>query len=444
MKKLLIISYYFSPMSVIGAVRWTKLAKYLSLSGYDVTVLTSSAKAPEDQLLINDAGNINRIIRIDHGNSRFDCTIQQKDVQTAAAISQNNGRRSVVRRIKDAIWRSRLLRYPTSVYATWQDYSRSADFFRQVKKYIKANLDINEFDAVISTYGPTADSLIGQWLKKSYPKTPLIMDFRDPMTCFATPFPYRQRYRNIQRGVCRSADRILAVTEGIVPRICDKVTEKKCTVVTNGYDPDDFAGITPAQEKRYCIAYTGNMYGGRADFSPLLRALGELIDNGTIKREDVVLHHIGTEPEKMLAHAAQFGLEDIVETHGRQPRSTALSWQLGTRLLVMYVWNYKTERGVLSGKLLEYMNSGRPVIGLISGDEGDSVLRRTIERGRFGIAHESVTDEVDYPALRDYIAADYRRWQQGLDSELSPDRDYIDGFGYPRLAQRVAELIEAL
>lgn len=444
MKKLLVISYYFSPMSVIGAVRWTKLSKYLSLAGYDVTVLTSSAKAPEDQLLIDDARHITRIIPIDHGSRRFDCTVEQKDVQTAAVISENNGQRSVMRRIKDAMWRSRLLSYPTSVYATWQDYSRSVDFFNQVRNYITENLDMNSFDAVISTYGPTADAMLGEWLRKKYPKTPLIMDFRDPMTCLATPFPYKQIYKSIQRRACRSASRIIAVTDGIVPRICDREAEKKCTVITNGYDPDDFAGITPAQEGRYCIAYTGNMYGGRADFSPLFRALGELIDTGVMKREDVVFHHIGTEPEKMLEHAGQYGLADIVETHGRQPRRTALSWQLGTRLLVMYVWNYKTERGVLSGKLLEYMNSGRPVIGLISGDEGNSTLRRTIERGRFGIAHESVTDETDYPALRDYIAADYRRWQQGLDSELSPDSDYIDSFGYPQLARRVAELIEEL
>ena len=38
-KRALIISYYFAPQNTIGAIRPTKLAKYLTRLGYDVTVL---------------------------------------------------------------------------------------------------------------------------------------------------------------------------------------------------------------------------------------------------------------------------------------------------------------------------------------------------------------------------------------------------------------------
>ena len=37
--RILIISYYFAPQNAIGAVRPTKLAKYLSRLGHEVTVI---------------------------------------------------------------------------------------------------------------------------------------------------------------------------------------------------------------------------------------------------------------------------------------------------------------------------------------------------------------------------------------------------------------------
>ena len=39
-KRILIISYYFAPQNVIGAVRPTKLAKYLTRMGHEVTVIS--------------------------------------------------------------------------------------------------------------------------------------------------------------------------------------------------------------------------------------------------------------------------------------------------------------------------------------------------------------------------------------------------------------------
>ena len=36
-RRALIISYYFAPQNTIGAIRPTKLAKYLTRLGYDVT-----------------------------------------------------------------------------------------------------------------------------------------------------------------------------------------------------------------------------------------------------------------------------------------------------------------------------------------------------------------------------------------------------------------------
>ena len=38
-KRVLLISYYFAPQNTIGAIRPTKMAKYLERMGYEVTVI---------------------------------------------------------------------------------------------------------------------------------------------------------------------------------------------------------------------------------------------------------------------------------------------------------------------------------------------------------------------------------------------------------------------
>ena len=59
-KRILIVSYYFAPQNVIGAVRPTKLAKYLARMGHEVTVICGlgrdGKKDPTPALGNADAG----------------------------------------------------------------------------------------------------------------------------------------------------------------------------------------------------------------------------------------------------------------------------------------------------------------------------------------------------------------------------------------------------
>lgn len=74
MAKIIIISYFFAPANMIGAVRMTKLAKYFVKKGYEVEVLTSPNNSilfqkennGFDEILYNDIKNVN-VTRIEHG-----------------------------------------------------------------------------------------------------------------------------------------------------------------------------------------------------------------------------------------------------------------------------------------------------------------------------------------------------------------------------------------
>jgi len=444
MKKILIISYLFAPMATIGAVRWTKIAKYLTQMGYDISVLTTSARAAEDELLVRDARHIGRIIRIDHKDSRFDSTVYYTDAQKAKATAGAPQKKSLVRRIKDAVWKSRLLKYPISVHVARNTDRRSIDFAEQAKKYISEQMDMTAFDAVICTYGPASGAMLACWIKKKYPDIPVIMDFRDPMANHFVPQPYYGKYKRIQKKTCMTADRVIAVTEDLGASICPGSLAGKCSVIPNGYDPEDFAGLQPTTTDKYAFVYTGAIYKDFADFSPLFTVLRELASEGEIDLGDIAVHYIGRNGAIIEDQAAACNMSSVIINHGTLPREQTLSWQKGARYLLLTIWNNKNDGGYRPGKLLEYMASGRPVIGLVNGDAGNSILRRTVEQGGFGIAYESVTAQEDIRTLREYILSDYRRWKQGLEPELSPDTEYIDSFGYPHIAEQVAGLIEKI
>ena len=66
--RILIVSYFFSPFNVIGAVRVTKLAEYWASNGHDVLVLSAknqplpkelSTKFPKKHVVYTNWININ-------------------------------------------------------------------------------------------------------------------------------------------------------------------------------------------------------------------------------------------------------------------------------------------------------------------------------------------------------------------------------------------------
>jgi len=445
MKKVLIISYLFAPKSAIGAVRWTKIAKYLGRSGIVTDIITRTEEGFADELLAKDAEEINGVIhRVAHSKDFPDTAASvRKATTTPVAVSVkgpiNKIKRSrIVRAIRENLNRTKVYR------AQEQRYRTNVDFCEQVIDYMqKNNIDPTKYDAVISSFGPAGCALIAARLKELYPTMRLIMDFRDPMTNFMQAPKINKRNLAIQRSLCENADVVLTVSNGCAEKIGEGKHRDKIRVVYNGYDVEDTADVAQYDSENFSFCFTGSLYDGKMDVSPLFQALSRLVrENDTVRREDIVFHYAGGNFAVLAAQAQKYGMGDILRDHGQLQRKECLALQRRTRQLVFCSWNFKGSKGILTGKMFEYLMMRRSMIGLVSGKLPNSEVRGMVEELNGGFVYEQGERRERQEALYQYIKKDYERYDAGLTSENIPEMASIEKFDYKNIAAQIADILQ--
>ena len=88
----------------------------------------------------------------------------------------------------------------------------------------------------------------------------------------------------------------MTVSRPWADRLRDLYPDKVVQVITNGFDPDDFAeGSDP--NGYFSISYTGQLYAGRRDPTSLFEVVHELIEEGNVAQEKLRIGFYGpTEP----------------------------------------------------------------------------------------------------------------------------------------------------
>jgi hypothetical protein len=194
---------------------------------------------------------------------------------------------------------------------------------------------------------------------------PWVAEFRDRWS--DDPYVERPRWRQglerrLERRIVGSARAIVTVSEPWAERYA-AAYGRPVLVVLNGFDPDDYAGRESAGAMGSPfleIVYTGGIYPGRRDPTPLFHAIarsGEL-------RSAVRVRFYGTSREHALPLAAAAGAQDQVVVHPHLPRREIAAIQQRADVLLLMQWNDPREQGNLPGKLFEYLGARRPILGL--------------------------------------------------------------------------------
>lgn len=414
MKRILIISELFYPKNAIGALRPTKIRKYLTEKGYTVDVITKSFAE-------KDSFENGRIWRID--------AVKETNVSKSAPTFHHTNN-SFIKGLK------RFKRIIISLKS-------GKRYYRDVMRFIDTHpVPISEYDAVFTTFGPVSSVLIGLELKRRYPKTKWLCDFRDPMVVEEVSVFLKPYMRVLQNRACRKADKIITVSNGFLKRICQNRYADKSYMITNGYDPSDIPDMPSAKTDGILhFVYAGALYEGKRKITPLFRAFRELADEGKIDIEKICFDYAGRDFQFLCEQAKDYDLNCILKDHGMLTRDECLDLQNSADFLVLCTWNNRGEEGVFPGKFLEYMLFNKPIIALVDGNRANSEVACVMREGKFGIACEAAVGGKDYAELKSYVQKQYQLFSDEKALEFAPEKEVLNRYNYDNIMRQIEELI---
>src|ERR1700687_34626 len=287
MKRVLLIAYAYPPCNEIGALRPAGLAKYLPRFGWEPTVLTVKLPgvrpswAPVVETGDEDVLQTWKVrFGLEGGRSLHE--------QLGLPLTQK--RDSQLMHTKVLFAMRYLLAFPDSTKG-WIPFAIRA--LEEIKKSIvKKGITV---DAILTTSPPVSAHMIGHKAKEMF-GCPWIADLRDlwSQNLAQGNDLVRLLDRSVERWTLRAADALVSVSEPWADRLRECYSDKSVFSITNGFDADDFRLKPEALTPNFTITYTGRLYEGKRDPTPLFEAIQELIQNGELRREVVRVRFYGS------------------------------------------------------------------------------------------------------------------------------------------------------
>ena len=446
-KRVLLITRHFAPENIISAIRPTKVAKYLTRAGYEVTVLTQKPSVTEDALLRRDLEECGRVLRADSAESSsfFSRLLhrplhraKKKTGVTAAAPSASGGEEKscgTLRRILSGYRQFRRVK------------RREMEFYRSTMNYVQhAGLDLSHFDVMISSYSPMASHMVALALKEKCPTLRWIADYRDPMDP-ARPAPLRRYYDRWQKRVLSHCDVVTAASEGYLKMILKGHPNLCGVAIYNGFDPEDDGentALSQNEEKKiFRILGMGGLYAGRRDVSIVFSAVSDLLKAGRMRRDQICIDYYGagTSASYLQKKLDELELPPLFYDRGRVPREEVLQAQRGAQMVLSSGWDTADYHGVIPGKFSEQLLMRKPILGVVCGSGKQSELHRLIHSLRVGYCYEEGDHTDSYEGLKKYIAESFTYWRTRNKELYEPDEKKRAAFDYNNLIREWIEVI---
>lgn len=458
-KSVLLVSYHFAPQNTIGAVRPTKLAKYLTRMGYDVTVLCGKGlDTVRDPMLARDLTELTdvhmvrersllrwwkeRALQPEAQKALTDRAVLPEKALTAEAMATASAQAQIrppaqAKKHSPAKSSPSLQKRAINALYLWLYDRADAAFARACFKELYGMG--KHFDVVISTYGPLSVHTVARKAKRWRLADSWIADFRDEAS---VPFAWQKgRLKRYVRNVRKYADAITSVSKGYLHVMG---LEAFGQTIHNGFDAEDLSGLTfpPKRRDKLSFIHCGQMYGAQRDLSPFFHALRELIDEGAVDAARVELVYAGRDTGGFVDQATAAGLGDCLRGYGFLPRDESLRLQKTSHVLLLAAWNFPDRLGNLPGKFLEYLMLDMPVLCCVAGSVPDSEIADIMRRTNIGLCYEQANATVDYPRLKAYVRELYASFVTGQPIPFDPKTEKMARFAYAGVADAFARIID--
>jgi glycosyltransferase involved in cell wall biosynthesis len=379
--KILIIAVYFPPQNSVASLRPYSWAKYWSRAGHDITVLTTRKHEHPTNTAYPFTGFDVREVELPFFN-RLRGTLGKEN--TAKVASSNNTIKATLLSLLLGK-ANQFIQYLQKNFGIL-NYCRMPDLTDLWVNPAFHTVASEQWDLVVSTAWPYPVHQIAFRLHKYGLAKKWIADWRDIWIgnhLYSGLFPFTLIEKFYERLWMKKADIITTVSEPLAD-ILRKRYGDKVSVIYNGFDPEDYENLPPekaySQDGTFRIVYTGSIYPGWRDPSPLFEAISILKKEGKITPDRLQVIFYGNNAN-MTPLASKFNIAECIQYGGFIPRQQALHYQRDADALLFLESESNSLQGILTGKLFEYLFAGPPILAV--GIEADSSAARVLgETGR--------------------------------------------------------------
>ena len=417
--KVLVITYYWPPSGGPGVQRWLKFVKYLPDFDICPIVLTIDPACAEYPILDPSLeADIDPELKVYRTYSKNAYNLYKKFTGSKTAPYSgfaNEGKPNLLQKIARFIRGNFLL---PDARRGWIKYAFH-EACRIIEKY--------GIETVITTGPPHSTHLTGLKLKKKY-DLKWIVDFRDPWsTIYYSDALYQTNWAkriNMQQeqSVLDACNYMLLVAD---EREKLKIDSSKVVFIPNGFDTGDFLKKQPVISDIFTICYTGTI----AENYPTEKLIEAL---SMLKREFVFKFRFVGKLSENIKNDFINKLGDYVEFIDFVSHDEAIDIMMSSDVLLALIPKAENNKYILTGKLFEYLATGKQV--LIVGPT-DSKAAEIVRQANAGAAF----DYDDMDGIRGFLSQQYDNHKKR--NYPVTDWEVILQFSRERLTQRLADIL---
>jgi glycosyltransferase involved in cell wall biosynthesis len=424
-RRVLLIAFFFPPINVVGSVRPAKFAKFLPEFGWEPTVLTVDNFATRPTTMPVEIST-DRIVRAEYPDPiGYWIKRLRGSPSSSARATESKPRKTMLYSLARRMLDINVVRMP----------DRALTWYRPAVRHGLQLLSEQRFDAILSTSPPPTANLVASTLARRT-GLPWLADFRDLWTMnhsFHRSQPWQALEETFERRVLRTATSLLTVSPALVSKL-QSFTGKQADVLTNGFDPDMALQDAPPLSSKLTISYTGSLYAGKQDPSPLFEALCRLRDERRLSSSELAVRFYGSDLGDLEDLIARYQIGDLVSHHDTVPYLESLRRQRESAALLFLDWNDPLEPGVYSLKVLEYLGAGRPILAI--GHRHDSLVNQLLVSCKVGQVLSSTAQ------VQAQLLVWLNEFRQNGRLTFQGDLAEIQKYSYRNLACQLAEKLD--
>ena len=380
LRKILIITYYWPPSGGPGVQRVLKFCKYLNETDWKPIILTvENGDFPVfDQTLEKDVLEYKIYRSKSYSFHKIFNSLNKKSTTPTFQLSSAKQDGTLIKLFR---WIRLNLVIPDGRVGWYFDsINVGKKIFRE-----------NKIDAIFSSAPPYTTHLIAKKLA-FLNNLPWIADFRDPWT---DRFYYYENKRwwitskldkVLENSVINSAQKCVTVSKEI-----SRSFTRDFKVIHNGYDEEDYLNVYPDKDKEnVVIRYLGTMTKSQ---NP--KNFFDVISKLNCSKNKYKVELIGNIHPDVKVYIQNQGFEKFVEFISYVNHSEAIQKMVNSHFLLLVIPNTAKNKGIVTGKLFEYIRSMSKIIMIGPLDSDAAEIINDTSSGRC-FDYDNSTDIVQY------------------------------------------------